>query len=125
MIIGSINEDTKVEEITGLSPTISINQKTVSVNPRSTVGTITEIYDYYRLLYTHVGVRKCPDHPDVILKKDTLQDIISHIQAFPEDAKYYILAPIKKIYDNGAELRKDIVEMGFIRYMIDGIIHSV
>ena len=67
MIISSINDDTKVDEIRGLSPTIAIHQKTVSTNPRSTVGTITEIYDYFRLLYTVLGVQHCPRHPEVVL----------------------------------------------------------
>ncbi len=84
MIISSINDDTKVDEIRGLSPTISINQKTVSSNPRSTVGTITEIYDYFRLLYTTVGVQKCPNHPEITLKKDTVASILSMIKALPE-----------------------------------------
>jgi excinuclease ABC subunit A len=76
MIVSSINDDTKVDEIRGLSPTISIHQKTVSSNPRSTVGTITEIYDFYRLLFTTVGIPYCPEHPEVALKKDTVSSVV-------------------------------------------------
>ncbi|MDD2515991.1 MAG: excinuclease ABC subunit UvrA [Candidatus Gracilibacteria bacterium] len=125
MIISSINEDTKVEEIKGLSPTISINQKTVSTNPRSTVGTITEIYDFYRLLYTNIGIQKCPEH-GVILKKYTSGDIVEHIKNFKENTKFYILAPLDLTKNlNLEELKKEIVSLGFIRYMIDGKIYSV
>ncbi len=76
MIVSETSNETKVREIRGLSPTIAINQKTVSNNPRSTVGTITEIYDYYRLLYTTIGHSYCPNHPHIELKKDTLQDVV-------------------------------------------------
>lgn len=76
MVASSISEDTEVDEITGLSPTISISQKTVSQNPRSTVGTITEIYDFYRLLFTTIGKRYCPNHPNVELKQDTVTDVV-------------------------------------------------
>lgn len=94
MIISSINDDTKVREIRGLSPTIAIHQKTVSTNPRSTVGTITEIYDYLRLLYTTIGTQKCPTHPDIELKKNTIADIVADIVQFEEGEKFHILAPI-------------------------------
>lgn len=84
MIISSINEDTQVEEIRGLSPTIAINQKTVSSNPRSIVGTITEIYDFYRLLFTTIGQKHCVNHPDVILENHTLDDIVEYVETFEE-----------------------------------------
>jgi excinuclease ABC subunit A len=84
MIVSEISNETRVEEIRGLSPTIAINQKTVSNNPRSTVGTITEIYDFYRLLFTTIGKQHCPNHPDIILKKDTIVDIVNTIDRYLE-----------------------------------------
>lgn len=80
MMISSTSDATKVREIRGLSPTIAINQKTVSNNPRSTVGTITEIYDFYRLLYANIGIPYCPNHPEQSLKKDTIQNIVEDIK---------------------------------------------
>ena len=68
-----------VDEIRGLSPTISINQKTVSSNPRSTVGTITEIYDFYRLLFLHIGVQQCPTH-GTPLQKNTIGEVFQVIK---------------------------------------------
>lgn len=94
MIISSINDDTRVEDIRGLSPTISINQKTVSSNPRSTVGTITEIYDYLRLLFTTIGDQYCPNHPDVLLKKESVAHIMKEVLALSEGTKFHILAPL-------------------------------
>jgi excinuclease ABC subunit A len=91
MIVSETSNETKVREIRGLSPTIAINQKTVSNNPRSTVGTITEIYDYYRLLYATVGQAYCPNHSHVILKKDTLKDIVKHVSKYGEGEKFHIL----------------------------------
>lgn len=79
-MISNTSDATKVREIRGLSPTIAINQKTVSNNPRSTVGTITEIYDFYRLLYANIGIPYCPNHPEQSLKKDTIQNIVEDIK---------------------------------------------
>lgn len=79
MFISGASDATKVQEIRGLSPTIAINQKTVSNNPRSTVGTITEIYDFYRLLFTNIGVPYCLHHPNESLKKDTIQNVFDDI----------------------------------------------
>jgi len=125
MIISSINEDTKVEEIRWLSPTISINQKTVSSNPRSTVWTITEIYDFYRLLYVHVWIQRCPNHPEIILKKDTLNDVLSYIEELQDDTKYYILSPVEKKFESIDDFKREILESGFIRYMIDDMVFSI
>lgn len=125
MIISNISEDTKVDEIRWLSPTISINQKTVSNNPRSTVGTITEIYDYFRLLYLNIWIQKCPNHPEIILKKDTLNEILDYIASFDEWEKYYILSPVLKKYENIDNLKKDILELGFIRFMINDKVFSI
>jgi excinuclease ABC subunit A len=84
MVVSETSNETKVQEIRGLSPTIAINQKTVSNNPRSTVGTITEIYDYYRLLYATTGKAYCPNHPHILLKKNTLQDIVEDVAKYVE-----------------------------------------
>lgn len=125
MIISSINEDTQVEEIKWLSPTISISQKTVSSNPRSTVGTITEIYDFYRLLFTNIWVQKCPEH-DIVLKKYTIWDIIEFIKKLEENTKFYILSPVDISWINNIEdLKKEIVSLGFIRFMVDWEFYSI
>ncbi|MCK9272823.1 excinuclease ABC subunit UvrA [Candidatus Gracilibacteria bacterium] len=125
MIISGISEETRVDEIKGLSPTISINQKTVSSNPRSTVGTITEIYDFYRLLYLHIGVQKCPNHPEIILKKDILNDIINHILEFKNQDKFLILAQISKNLNSFDEIKKEVLDLGFIRFMVEDEIYSI
>jgi len=73
-----MKEEAEVDEIKGLSPTISIDQKTTSKNPRSTVGTITEIYDYYKLMFLNIGVRHCIKC-DSIVKKDNIRDVIDFL----------------------------------------------
>jgi excinuclease ABC subunit A len=93
MIIAGGHEETMVDEIRGLSPTISINQKTVSSNPRSTVGTITEIYDFYRLLFLHVGVQQCPIH-GTPLQKNTIGEIFNGIKKLPVGERFFVCAPI-------------------------------
>lgn len=127
MIVSSINDDTKVDEIRGLSPTISINQKTVSSNPRSTVGTITEIYDFYRLLFTTVGVPYCPNHPEVALKKDTVSSVVAAALSAEPGEKLYLLAPLSK-KEEGArfpELAAEVIEKGFVRFMVGDKLCSV
>lgn len=94
MIVSDGSNETRVDEIRGLSPTIAINQKTVSNNPRSTVGTITEIYDYYRLLYTTIGKVYCPNHPHVLLKKHTMRDVVEVMSKYVEGEKIHIIIPI-------------------------------
>lgn len=79
MFIGGMSEEAKVKEIRGLTPTISIEQKTVAHNPRSTVGTITEIYDFYRLLFLTLGVRVCP-HDGTPMTKKTHQDVMEYLK---------------------------------------------
>lgn len=127
MIISSINDDTQVREIRGLSPTIAIHQKTVSTNPRSTVGTITEIYDYLRLLFTTIGIQKCPDHPDIELKKTPISDIVSDIQGFEVGEKFHILAPISHNLPNPTLefLGKTVLDRGFVRYQVGELVFSV
>lgn len=120
MIVSSINDDTKVDEIRGLSPTISINQKTVSSNPRSTVGTITEIYDFYRLFFTTVGTPYCPEHPEIALKKDTVASVVSEALAAAPGEKLYLLAPLSKKESETpfADVAAEVLEKGFVRFMV-------
>ena len=108
-----------VEHIEGLSPAISIDQKTTSNNPRSTVGTVTEIYDYLRLLYARVGIPHCPNCGDKI-KPQTLDEIVDKIMNFKEGSKIQILAPIARgkkgeFLSTFEELRKE----GFVRVRVD------
>ena len=86
-------EKPDVESIDGLSPAISIDQKTTSKNPRSTVGTVTEIYDYLRLLYARIGVPHCPKCGKEV-KKQTIDQIVDHILELPEGTKIQVLAPV-------------------------------
>src|ERR1700733_8651227 len=89
----SMMEKPDVDTIEGLSPAISIEQKSTSHNPRSTVGTITEIYDYLRLLYARVGQPRCPDH-DIPLEAQTVSQMVDLVLALPIDTKIMILAPV-------------------------------
>lgn len=128
MIIGDVSQSTEVDEIRGLSPTIAIHQKTVSNNPRSTVGTITEIYDYYRLLFTHIGVPHCPNHPHISLVKNTLQEITHEILREDEGVKMYILFPLDHDRENPEPLTaisKHISDAGFVRFLVNDTLYSV
>src|SRR4030042_4096244 len=113
-------EKPDVDYIEGLSPSISIDQKTVNRSPRSTVGTITEIYDYMRVLFTRIGRPYCYNCGSVISKQES-QDIINSVISLPKGSRLQILAPIVK--DRKGEYRKELQEMrreGFIRARIDG-----
>jgi excinuclease ABC subunit A len=127
MIVSETSNETKVREIRWLSPTIAINQKTVSNNPRSTVGTITEIYDYYRLLYATIGQAHCPNHPHVILKKDTIQDVSKFVSKFGEGVKFHITISIHqdKEFTTLTDVSKFVGESGFVRFQIGDTIYSV
>lgn len=127
MFIGGTNEETKVREIRGLSPTISIDQKTVSHNPRSTVGTITEIYDFFRLLFLHIGVRSCPEH-GIPLQKSTVEDVVTYLSSFSVGTRFYLLAPFpgkKQGFANFEEARKATADAGFVRFLIGEKIFSL
>ena len=127
MFIGGTNEDTKVREISGLSPTVSIDQKTVSHNPRSTVGTITEIYDFYRLLFLHAGTRCCPEH-GVPLKKSSVEDVLSHLSSLPAGTRFVILAPFpakRRVFHTFDEARKACADAGFVRFLSGGKTYSL
>ncbi len=109
-----------VDFIEGLSPAISIDQKSASRNPRSTVGTITEVYDYLRLLYARIGVPHCPEH-GVRLDRQTPQQIVDRLAELPEGTRFQVLAPVvrgrKGEYDT---LLADLASQGYARARIDG-----
>ena len=116
----SMMEKPDVDHIEGLSPAISIEQKSTSHNPRSTVGTITEIYDYLRLMFARVGTPRCPDH-NVTLDAQTVSQMVDKVLAMPEGSKLMLLAPIIK--DRKGEHVKTLQSLstqGFIRARIDG-----
>ncbi len=116
----SMMEKPDVDHIEGLSPAISIEQKSTSHNPRSTVGTITEIYDYLRLLFARVGTPKCPDH-DVPLDAQTVSQMVDKVLAMPEGSKLMLLAPV--VQERKGEHVKTLEALsaqGFIRARIDG-----
>ncbi len=116
----SMMEKPDVDHIEGLSPAISIEQKSTSHNPRSTVGTITEIYDYLRLLFARVGVPRCPEH-DVPLDAQTISQMVDRVLAMPEGTKLMLLAPV--VQDSKGEHLKTLEGLsaqGFIRARIDG-----
>jgi len=110
----------RVEQITGLSPAVSIEQKTTSKSPRSTVGTITEIYDYLRILYARLGQRYCPKCR-VPIGTQTRDEIVERILAMPEGTKIYIMAPIeRKGQEKYESLFDEIRRSGFTRMRVDG-----
>jgi len=116
----SVMEKPDVDHIEGLSPAISIEQKSTSHNPRSTVGTVTEIYDYLRLLFARVGQPRCPEH-DITLEAQTISQIVDHILTYPVDTKIMLLAPVAK--NRKGEYVQQIEALrsqGFVRARIDG-----
>lgn len=120
-----IMEKPDVERIDGLSPAISIDQKTTSKNPRSTVGTVTEIYDYIRLLYARIGVPYCPNCGKKI-EKQSIDQIIDKILTLPENTKIQILAPI--VRGRKGEYKKELENFrkeGFVRVRVDGEIYDL
>lgn len=118
----SMMEKPDIDHIEGLSPAISIEQKSTSHNPRSTVGTITEIYDYLRLLFARVGDPRCPTH-GVTLKAQTVTQMVDAVLAMPEGSKLMLLAPV--VRDRKGEHLHVFEQMraaGFIRVRVDGIV---
>jgi len=118
-------EKPDVDLIEGLSPAISIEQKATSHNPRSTVGTVTEIHDYLRLLFARAGTPYCPEHNQA-LEAQTVSQMVDHVLALPEETKLMILAPVVanrkgEQQDLFAELRAQ----GFVRLRVDGKIHEI
>lgn len=109
-----------VDAIEGLSPAISIEQKSTSHNPRSTVGTITEIHDYLRLLFARIGVAKCPEH-GTILKAQTISQMVDQTLAYPEGTKLMIMAPVVRGRKGEyKQLFGELAQQGFIRARVDG-----
>jgi len=118
----SVMEKPDVEHIEGLSPAISIEQKTISHNPRSTVGTVTEIHDYLRLLFARAGEPRCPEH-NTLLQAQTISQIVDHILTLPEGSRMMLLAPV--VQDRKGEhavLLTELRSQGFIRARIDGVV---
>ncbi|UBH09175.1 excinuclease ABC subunit UvrA [Macrococcus armenti] len=114
-----------VDTIEGLSPAISIDQKTTSKNPRSTVATVTEIYDYLRLLYSRIGVPYCPEH-GVPIESQTVQQMVDQVMAFEERTKIQVMAPIVQgRKGTHKKLIEDISKKGYARIMVDGEVHDV
>ncbi len=114
-----------VDFIEGLSPAISIDQKTASRNPRSTVGTITEVYDYLRLLYARIGVPHDPETGERLVRQ-TPQQIVDHVLQLPEGTRFQVLAPVvrgrKGTYE---QLFDDLARQGFARVVVDGEAHDL
>ena len=116
----SLMDKPDVDSIDGLSPAISIEQKSTSHNPRSTVGTITEIHDYLRLMWARIGVAKCPTH-GTILKAQTITQMTDTVMSLPEEARYMILSPvIRGRKGEYKQLFSDLARDGFIRVRVDG-----
>lgn len=114
-----------VDYIEGLSPAISIDQKTTSKNPRSTVGTVTEIYDYLRLLYARIGIPHCPKCGKEV-KKQTIDQIVDQVISLGEGTRIQILAPVvrekkgehKKVFENAKK-------NGYVRLRVDGEVYDI
>ncbi|TDQ59448.1 excinuclease ABC subunit A [Mesocricetibacter intestinalis] len=116
----SLMEKPDVDHIEGLSPAISIEQKSTSHNPRSTVGTITEIYDYLRLLFARVGEPRCPTH-NVALAAQTVSQMVDQVLALPESSRMMLLAPVVKARKGEhVKILEHIAAQGYIRARIDG-----
>jgi excinuclease ABC subunit A len=114
-----------VDVIEGLSPAISIEQKATSHNPRSTVGTVTEIHDYLRLLFARAGTPFCPDH-DLPLQSQTVSQMVDAVLALPEDTRLMILAPVAR--EKKGEFLDVFAEMqaqGYVRFRVNGVIYEV
>jgi excinuclease ABC subunit A len=121
----SMMEKPDVDHIEGLSPAISIEQKSTSHNPRSTVGTITEIYDYLRLLYARVGTPRCPTHGNA-LTAQTVSQMVDHTLALEEGSKIMVLAPVVRARKGEhLQLLDQIRSQGFVRARIDGVVYEL
>ncbi|WP_374474641.1 excinuclease ABC subunit UvrA [Zoogloea sp.] len=119
-------EKPDVDLIEGLSPAISIEQKATSHNPRSTVGTVTEIHDYLRLLYARAGTPHCPDHPEHALEAQSISQMVDAVLALPEETKLMIVAPVVSgRKGEQADLFIELRAQGFVRVRVDGIVHEL
>jgi excinuclease ABC subunit A len=118
-------EKPDVDLIEGLSPAISIEQKATSHNPRSTVGTVTEIHDYLRLLYARVGEPHCPDHGEP-LSAQSISQMVDHVLQFPEDSRLMILAPlVAERKGENQDLFEELRAQGFVRVRVDGKVSDI
>jgi excinuclease ABC subunit A len=121
----SMMDKPDVDSIEGLSPAIAIEQKATSHNPRSTVGTVTEVYDYLRLLFARAGTPRCPDH-GIDLTAQTVSQMVDHIVALPEGTPALLLAPlVSDRKGEHVEILDEIASQGFVRARIDGRIHEL
>jgi len=121
----SMMEKPDIDHIEGLSPAISIEQKSTSHNPRSTVGTITEIYDYLRLLFARVGEPHCPEH-NIKLEAQTVSQMVDKVMALPNDSRIMVLAPIiRERKGEHLHVFNELSSGGFIRARVDGIVCEI
>ena len=121
----SMMEKPDVDHIEGLSPAISIEQKSTSHNPRSTVGTVTEIYDYMRLLFARAGIPRCPDH-GTDLQAQTVSQMVDQVLKLPEGTRLLLLAPVvSNRKGEHVQLLADLYAQGFIRARIDGEVYEL
>ncbi len=121
----SVMEKPDVDHIEGLSPAISIEQKATSHNPRSTVGTITEVYDYLRLLFARVGTPRCPDH-GTPLEAQTVSQMVDAALALPAERRYMLLAPvIRERKGEHVQVFDQLRAQGFVRVRVDGTVHEL
>ncbi len=121
----SMMEKPDVDHIDGLSPAISIEQKSTSHNPRSTVGTVTEIHDYLRLLYARAGTPRCPDH-GITLEAQTVSQMVDQVLELEEDTRLMLLAPVvQERKGEYVQLMQDLQAQGFIRARIDGEVYEL
>jgi len=121
----SVMEKPDVDHIEGLSPAISIEQKSTSHNPRSTVGTITEIYDYLRLLFARVGTPRCPDH-GIPLEAQTVSQMVDAVLALDPETRFMLLAPIvRERKGEHVQIFEQLRAQGFVRARVDGVVHEL
>ena len=114
-----------VDYIEGLSPAIAIDQKTTSRNPRSTVGTVTEIYDYLRLLYARVGSPYCPNC-GVAISQQTIEQIVDQVLTLPERTRFLVLAPVVRGQKGEhVKLLADLQREGYVRVRVDGSMYEL
>ena len=124
MFLGQLDKP-DVDSIEGLSPAISIDQKTTSKNPRSTVGTVTEIYDYLRLLYARIGVPHCPICGEVI-KQQSVDEIVNQLSALEDGVRFMVLAPVVSAKKGMHEkVLEDAAKSGYVRVRVDGSMYDL
>ena len=117
-------EKPEVDSIEGLSPAIAIEQKSTNHNPRSTVGTITEIYDYLRLLYARIGTPYCPEHGEPMVAQ-SVTEMVDQVMALPDETKLMILAPVvRERKGEHTVLLEQLIGQGFVRVRVDGDVYD-